>query len=312
MRKKGRENCLECGVKIVNKKTGRKRIYCSKECSKAYRKKQQQSEEKGKNYKEKQNGGTTNCAYCGIKFIRKENSIKVCCSNRCEQAKNRIPEVIKLNEMFFKDTGKAKFMDVRAWALERYHEGYRRASITEALDLNKRTLARWAGKYKKDDKGNWRRSNRSPSGGSGAYGSPKANSQEEWLEGLRIKYDVDEMIGNNIFSNKTIRLVSGLTPRAKSEDSLSLIVQARLKMNPTEGTVIYVFVSKGREHLRYMYWDGSGYIVGAKRREKGLYPWPDKSLGDTLDISSDDFNLIMYGKSRYYPRTFTAENVKQL
>jgi len=68
-------------------------------------------------------------------------------------------------------------------------------------------------------------------------------------------------------------------------------------MNPTEDMVVYVFVSKKREHLCYMYWDGSGYIVGTKRREKGLYPWPDKSLGDTLDISSDDLELIMHGKN---------------
>ena len=311
MRKRGNANCLSCGEKLANKQTGRKRLYCSKECSGNYRK-QHQREDTYKNYKEKHRGGTAVCAYCGIKYMRKENSIKTCCSNSCQQAKNRMPEVVKLNEMFFNDSKETSFIDVRAWALERYHEGYRRASITEALNLNKRTLARWANRYNKDDKGNWRRTDRSLSSGYGTYGVIKTNSQEKWLEGLRIKYEIDEFTGNNIFTHKTIRLVCGLTPRSKSADSLSLIVQARLGMNPAEDTVIYVFVSKEREHLRYIYWDGSGYIVGTKRREKGLYPWPDKNLGDTLDISSDDFKLIMYGKNRYYPRTFTAENVKHL
>ena len=97
-------------------------------------------------------------------------------------------------------------------------------------------MARWADRYGKDDKGNWRRTDRGLSSGYGTYGVIKANSQEKWLEGLRIKYEIDEFTGNNIFTHKTIRLVCGLTPRSKSADSLSLIVQAKLGMNPAEDT----------------------------------------------------------------------------
>jgi len=117
MRKRGNANCLSCGIKLANKPTGRKRLYCSKECSENYRK-QHLREDNYKNYKEKHRGGTAICAYCGIKFMRKENSIKTCCSNTCQQAKSRMSEVVKLNEMFFNDSKETSFIDVRAWAFK--------------------------------------------------------------------------------------------------------------------------------------------------------------------------------------------------
>jgi transposase len=70
-----------------------------------------------------------------------------------------------------------------------------------------------------------------------------------------------------------IYFATGLVDMRNGVDGLRTIVEQVLRRNPNEGH-LFVFVGKGRDKLKILFWDKNGYVVYFKRLERGRFQLP--------------------------------------
>lgn len=68
-------------------------------------------------------------------------------------------------------------------------------------------------------------------------------------------------------------LYSHPTDMRKSFDALCGIVRNELKRDPLSGEV-FLFLNKGRTHLKLLHWESGGLVLYYKRLEKGTFAPP--------------------------------------
>jgi transposase len=59
----------------------------------------------------------------------------------------------------------------------------------------------------------------------------------------------------------------------KSIDGLSVLVERELGMNPF-GEALYVFINRGRDKLKALYWHRNGFCLWYKRLQAERFAWP--------------------------------------
>ena len=74
-------------------------------------------------------------------------------------------------------------------------------------------------------------------------------------------------------TTQRIYLARAVVDMRKSFDSLTSLVRNQLGKDPFTGDA-FVFVGKGRDRVKILVWDVSGFWVCAKRLEKGRFRWP--------------------------------------
>lgn len=87
---------------------------------------------------------------------------------------------------------------------------------------------------------------------------------------------------------------SGLTDMRKGFDSLCGLVREHFKMNPMSGDV-FIFLSRTRNKIKLLQWQGDGFAIYYKRLEKGAFEMPLIEQGHTALISSQQLMLIIEG-----------------
>jgi transposase len=90
-----------------------------------------------------------------------------------------------------------------------------------------------------------------------------------------------------------IFLVTGSTDMRKSYDALSAIVSGTLMADPYSGHV-WVFCNRVRNRLKILVWDRCGFLLVAKRLEKGTFAWPE-SAETTIDMTPEELSLLLGG-----------------
>lgn len=82
----------------------------------------------------------------------------------------------------------------------------------------------------------------------------------------------------------------------KSFDGLSLYVQSALRLSPLSGH-LFVFFNRRRDQVRILFWDRSGYVVWAKRLERGRFSLPAALTEGTGPVSLEaaELSLILEG-----------------
>lgn len=93
---------------------------------------------------------------------------------------------------------------------------------------------------------------------------------------------------------RPVILVCGATGTGKGSDMLSMIISYKLGMNPFSGDV-YAFCGKTRDRIKTIRWDGSGFQVMSRRRERGWYFWPSARHGETLTVPAMVMEYILRG-----------------
>lgn len=83
----------------------------------------------------------------------------------------------------------------------------------------------------------------------------------------------------------------------KGFDSLCGIVTTELKMDVLNGSV-FIFISKRRNQLKLLLWEGDGFAVYYKRLEKGTFEIPDTDKGSSsIAITAQQLQFILQGVS---------------
>lgn len=107
-------------------------------------------------------------------------------------------------------------------------------------------------------------------------------------------------LGNMISlgANNRYFLYTEVTDMRKSFDGLSGLVRNQMGKNPLDGDV-YIFLNKRRGLIKLLVWDRSGYVIYAKRLERGTYELPKEKTETNSGISLawDELMLILEGIS---------------
>ena len=56
-----------------------------------------------------------------------------------------------------------------------------------------------------------------------------------------------------------------------------------------------MFCNKGRDKLKILYWDRTGFALWYKRLEKDKFKWPKKTQETTLSLSEQQLHWLLSG-----------------
>ena len=101
----------------------------------------------------------------------------------------------------------------------------------------------------------------------------------------------------------------------KSFDTLAAIVTSKLEEDVYSGHV-FVFANRPRNRLKVLVWDRSGFLLCAKRLEKGSFAWPESS-DISVTLTPEELSLLLSGidlrgaeRRKWYSRPETEEEKK--
>lgn len=82
----------------------------------------------------------------------------------------------------------------------------------------------------------------------------------------------------------------------KGFDGLSLYVQAQLRLEPLSGH-LFIFFNRRRDQVRILFWDRSGYVLWAKRLERGRFRLPEHWTrgAPSAQIEAAELSLCLEG-----------------
>ena len=89
----------------------------------------------------------------------------------------------------------------------------------------------------------------------------------------------------------------------KHIDGLSALVEEELELDPFSEQ-LFVFINRGRDKIKILYWERSGFVLWYKRLEKQRFAWP-KHLGcGTVTLTGQELNWLLdgYDLSRWRPQ----------
>src|SRR5580693_3081039 len=92
-------------------------------------------------------------------------------------------------------------------------------------------------------------------------------------------------------------LYNGNTDMRKGYDSLSGLVNSAMQCNVLGGD-FFIFISKRRNQVKLLHWDGDGFALYCKRLERGTFEMPAASPEEsTITVSWSQLMLILQGIS---------------
>lgn len=84
------------------------------------------------------------------------------------------------------------------------------------------------------------------------------------------------------------------TDMRKQSVGLSIIVESHLKEKPF-GEYLFIFCNRRRDIIKALYFDKAGFCLWSKRLDQSRFPWLKKTNKKKLEISADDFDLLLDG-----------------
>jgi transposase len=90
-----------------------------------------------------------------------------------------------------------------------------------------------------------------------------------------------------------VYLAVGYTDMRKSINTLSILVEQAMALNPFSGD-LFVFCNRGRTILKILYWQGNGFCLWQKRLEKDRFFWP-KTAEEVVSIGRQELQWLLAG-----------------
>lgn len=101
--------------------------------------------------------------------------------------------------------------------------------------------------------------------------------------------DIDRGLGVRIY------LRTGATDMRKGFDSLAALVREHLREDPLSGH-LFLFVGRGRDRLKLLYWDNDGFALWYKRLEAGTFRLPSPpGAGARLELQPSELAMLLAG-----------------
>jgi transposase len=94
-------------------------------------------------------------------------------------------------------------------------------------------------------------------------------------------------------SHTRVFLALGSTDMRKSINSLSILVQATLQLDPFSGH-LFVFCNRRHTMLKVLYWHRNGFCLFLKRLEKHHFNWP-KSKREIMEVDARELGFLLEG-----------------
>jgi transposase len=94
-------------------------------------------------------------------------------------------------------------------------------------------------------------------------------------------------------STHRVYLAVGAIDMRKAINGLSILVQAKLKLDPF-GAQYVAFCNRRRTLVKILYWDRTGYCLWQKRLEKKRFRWPTRA-GDVAELDGRQMEWLLAG-----------------
>ena len=80
----------------------------------------------------------------------------------------------------------------------------------------------------------------------------------------------------------------------KAINGLALIVEQDMALSAFEAG-IFVFCNKGRDKIKVLYWDKTGFCLWYKRLEKDTFKWPRRHPDEVLHLTEGQWHSLLSG-----------------
>jgi transposase len=101
----------------------------------------------------------------------------------------------------------------------------------------------------------------------------------------------------NLSDQRKYHLYRKETDMRKGFDSLCGIIRNELNGQLMNGDA-FIFINKGRTHLKLLLWEKGGFTIFYRRLEKGTFEVPAFNLdAKSMQITSDQLNFVLQGIS---------------
>lgn len=94
-------------------------------------------------------------------------------------------------------------------------------------------------------------------------------------------------------SNVRVFLSPGSTDMRKAINSLSILVESTLSLDPFCGH-LFVFCNRECTIIKVLYWDRNGFCLWQKRLEKHRFKWP-RNRDEVMEIGPRELGFILEG-----------------
>lgn len=86
-----------------------------------------------------------------------------------------------------------------------------------------------------------------------------------------------------------VYLCSQFVDFRKSINGLAGIVESELELSVLSGA-LFVFCNKGRDKLKLLYWDNTGFALWYKRLDKDKFKWPKHLNSDIMNLTEQQLH----------------------
>ena len=173
-------------------------------------------------------------------------------------------------------------------ALRLHSSGMGYKKISKFLGISQNTVKSWLRRYGDGT----RRLARSSGMSTRAYEIKTIADWSTFLSQAAQNFHCTD--GETATYGRPVIFVCGAIAVNKGADILSAIIEHKLRMDPFSGD-IFGFCGRSRDRIRLIHWDGSGFHVVSRRKERGTYFWPPQRLGQTITVSAREFEYILRG-----------------
>ena len=287
--------CPNCGKAFSPERhAGKPRRFCSRECNIAWWSAHRDSPNR-KAYRSRE------CLACGEEFLVYSGHNRKYCSQTCavigyrenietrrQSAEGRKveAEAQRRRAEATEDIADVGFSPEKREFLRLRRQGLTYQTIAECMGRPMNTVKSWGTRY---------------IGPSYHIPMPTAQVQsaEEWRALLR------RLAAENLSPKppRRILLVCGITHVSHGMENLLAVIRYRLHADPLGGD-LFVFCGTGHKTLVTLEWDGGGLRIAKRRSQRGTYPWPPRRLGPLMEISEEDYGLLL----TYSPKKILTEN----
>jgi transposase len=92
-----------------------------------------------------------------------------------------------------------------------------------------------------------------------------------------------------------IYLCTSPTDMRKGFDTLAALVKEFLRKDPLSGH-LFLFIGRGKDRLKILYWDADGFCIWYKRLEEGTFRLPRVSSADaSVELKASELAMMLEG-----------------